>query len=80
VYVMKRDEAKDASDVIIGSCFIHSYPITVLFDSEASHSFIASGIVVKLKLAPFLGSPTMSATMPTGDTVSVRSYLEGVLC
>jgi len=44
--MMKKDEAEDAPDVVTGTFSIHSYLVTALFDSEASHSFVAPIIIV----------------------------------
>ena len=55
----------------------HSYPVTVLLDSRASHSFVVLGIVDNLKLVPSLGSPIMSVTMPAGDTMRCEKLCRG---
>ena len=75
--MMKRDEVEDALDVVRGTFSIHSYPVNVLFDYRASHSFIAPGIVDKLKLVPSLGSPAMSITMPSEDTRTCKKLFIG---
>ena len=49
---MKKDELKDTSYMVTGTFAIHSFPITMLFDSGVSHSFVAFGIADKLKLVP----------------------------
>jgi hypothetical protein len=36
------EEAQEAKDVVLGMFLIKSVPATVLFDSEASHSFITN--------------------------------------
>ena len=69
VYMMKKDEAEDAPDVVTGTFSIHSYSVIVLFDSGANHSFVAPGIVDKLKLVPSLRSPIMSVTILMGDII-----------
>jgi len=45
--MMKKDEAEDAPIMVTGTFSIHSYLIIVLFNSGASHFFIAPGIVDK---------------------------------
>ena len=62
MHVMKREEAEDAPDMAMGTFSIHSYTITVLFDSGASHSFVAPGIIDKLKLVISLGSLCLQET------------------
>jgi len=47
---MKRDEVEDTLDVIEGTLSIHSYLVTVLFDSGVSHLFVAFSNVEKLML------------------------------
>ena len=65
--MIKRDEVKDAPNVVMGIFFIQSYAITMLFDSSAIHSFVTPSIIDNLKLVPSLGSPAMSITILTGD-------------
>ena len=43
-------EAQEAPDVVLGEFLIDSILATVLFDSEASHSFIVSRFVAKHKI------------------------------
>jgi hypothetical protein len=44
------DEAQQAQDVVLGIFLASSHPVTVLFNSGALHSFIASGFVAKHNL------------------------------
>ena len=64
MYEIKRDKVEETLDVVTDAFTIHFYPM--LFDYGTSHSFVAVGIVDKLKLVPSCGSPTMSVTMLTG--------------
>jgi len=57
---MKRDETEDTPYVVMSTFFIHSYLVTLLFDSSASHSFVTSSVVNKLKLVPSYRSPPIS--------------------
>jgi hypothetical protein len=41
------EEAQEAKDVVFGTFLINFVPTTVLFDSEASHSFITKQFVTK---------------------------------
>jgi hypothetical protein len=47
---MISDEAQQAQDVVLGMFLPCSHPTTVLFDFEASHSFISSSFVMKHNL------------------------------
>jgi len=69
VYVMKRDEAEGIPNMVEGTLFIRSYPVTVLFDFGASHSFVTSSVIDNLKLVPFSRSPTICITRFIGDFV-----------
>jgi hypothetical protein len=44
------EEAQEAPDMVIGTCFINGISIVVLFDSGASHSFISTAYVEKHNL------------------------------
>jgi hypothetical protein len=41
------EEAQEAKDVVLGTFLINYVPATILFDSEASHSFITKQFVAK---------------------------------
>jgi hypothetical protein len=47
---MTTEEAQQPQDVVLGMFLTSSHPVTVLFDSGASHSFISSLFVVKHQL------------------------------
>ncbi|CAH9094254.1 unnamed protein product [Cuscuta europaea] len=51
IYVMNQAQA-NAHDVVTGTFLVNSKPAYVLFDSGASHSFIASKFVERTKLEP----------------------------
>ena len=44
---MKVETTEEASDVVLGMFLVNSYPATVLFDIEASHTFISARFVEK---------------------------------
>ena len=50
-------EAQEAPDVVLGEFLVNSTLTTVLFDSGASHSFIASRFVAKYKIPTVLLKP-----------------------
>jgi hypothetical protein len=47
---MTSDEAHQAQDIVLGMFLLSSHPVTILFDSGASHSFISSSFIVKHSL------------------------------
>jgi hypothetical protein len=47
--------------------FVSSHPATVLFDSEATHSFISSSFVVKHHLPITIMKQTMLVSSPRGE-------------
>jgi hypothetical protein len=67
---MTSDEAQQAPDVVLGMFLASSHPVTILFDSRASHSFISSSSVVKhslpiatMKHTMLVSSPVVSITI-----------------
>jgi hypothetical protein len=60
------EEAQQAQDVILGMFLASSHPTIVLFDSEASHSFISSSFVVKHQLPITNMKQTMLVSSPGG--------------
>jgi hypothetical protein len=61
------EEAQQAQDVVLGMFLAISHPATVLFDSEASHSFISSSFVVKHQLPITIMKQTMLVSSPGGE-------------
>jgi hypothetical protein len=69
---MTSDEAQQAQDVVLGMFLISSHPVTILFNSGASHSFITSGFVAKHNLPIANMKHTMLVSSPRGE---IRSKL-----
>jgi hypothetical protein len=63
-----NEEAQQAQDVVLSMFLASSHPITVLFDSGASHSFISSSFVVKHHLPITIMKQTMVVSSPGGET------------
>jgi hypothetical protein len=60
------EEAQEAPDVVLGMFFISAASVVVLFDSEASHSFISAVYVKKYNLPiALLKCQTPGGDMPT---------------
>jgi hypothetical protein len=64
---MTSDEAQQAQDVVLGMFLTSSHPATILFDSEASHSFILSSFVMKHNLPIATMKYTMLVSSPGGE-------------
>jgi hypothetical protein len=64
---MTNDEAQQAQDVVLGMFLTSSHPATILFDSGASHSFIASCFVAKHSLPIATMKHTMLVSSPGGE-------------
>jgi hypothetical protein len=64
---MTIEEAQQAQDVVLGMFLASSHPAIVLFDSEASHSFISSSFVVKHQLPITIMKQTMLVSSPRGE-------------
>jgi hypothetical protein len=61
------EEAQQAQDVILGMFLTSSHPAIVLFDSEASHSFISSSFMAKHNLPITTMKHTMLVSSPEGE-------------
>jgi hypothetical protein len=61
------EEAQDAPDVVIGMFLVNNTSAVVLFDSEASHSFISAAYVGKHNLLLTLLRYQMIVSSPGGD-------------
>jgi hypothetical protein len=61
------EEAQQAQDIELGMFLASSHPATVLFDSEASHSFVSSTFVVKHHIPITIVKHTMLVSSPGGE-------------
>jgi hypothetical protein len=61
------EDAQATSDVIIGMIHINDNNTTVLFDSGASHSFVAANFVQKHNLPLSMLKNQMIVSSPGGD-------------
>jgi hypothetical protein len=61
------EDAQVALDVIIGMILVNDNNTIVLFDSGASHSFIAANFVQKYNLPLFMLKNRMIVSSPGGD-------------
>jgi hypothetical protein len=61
------EDAQEALDVIIGMILVNDNNAIVLFDSGASHSFIAANFVQKHNLPLFMLKNWMIVSSPGGD-------------
>jgi hypothetical protein len=64
---MTSDEAQQAQDIVLGMFLASSHPVTTLFDSEASHSFISSSFVMKHSLPIVIMKHAMLVSSPGGE-------------
>jgi hypothetical protein len=64
---MTSDEAQQAQDVVLGMFLASSHPVTVLFNSGASHSFISSSFAAKHNLPIATIKHTMLVSSPGGE-------------
>jgi hypothetical protein len=64
---LTSDEAQQTQDVILGMFLMSSHPVTVLFDSGASHSFISSSFVAKYNLPIATMKHTILVSSPGGE-------------
>jgi hypothetical protein len=64
---VSTEEAQQAQDVVLGMFLVSSHPVTVLFDSGASHSFISSSFVVRHQLPITIMKQTMLVSSPEGE-------------
>ena len=56
---------------------IKTQPVDVLFDSDATHSFISAKLVGTLRLVPMHRTPLLSVTLPNGKTVKRNELCKG---
>jgi hypothetical protein len=64
---MTSDEAQQTQDVVLGMFLTSPHPVTILFNSGASHSFITSSFVAKHNLPIANMKHTMLVSSPRGE-------------
>jgi hypothetical protein len=64
---MTSDQVQQAQDVVLGMYLASSHLATILFDSDASHSFISSSFVAKHNLPIATMKHTMLVSSPGGE-------------
>ena len=69
VFTLNGAEASKSKDLIQGKCFISGIPLLVLFNSDATHSFISCSCVERLKL--FVSSLNNGLVVETPTSGSV---------
>ena len=81
---MTIESAQEALDVVFGTCLVNSSPTSILFDSGASHSFIAHHFVKEQNIPKCPMKKQMLVDSPCGDMQatlmcpSVRVEIRGV--
>ena len=74
---MRKEEAKDAPNVVTGTFPLLTQLVDVLFDSGAMHSFISIRLVEMLGLTPTHKSSSLCVTLPNGKTASYKVLYKG---
>jgi hypothetical protein len=64
---MTSEEAQQAQDVVLDMFLASSHPATILFNSEASHSFISTSFVAKHSLSIATMKHAMLVSSPGGE-------------
>lgn len=64
MYVARRLEDKDDTDVIMGTFFIYSIPYFYLINIGSTHSYIASTVSVKLNISAKYTTSRISIVAP----------------
>ncbi|KAL2900382.1 Dynein heavy chain 9 axonemal, partial [Bienertia sinuspersici] len=72
------NEANNDANVVIDTFLVNSKPIYILFNSEASHSFIATPFVNKHEMKPY-SSCQLNVTMPKEEVVPCRTLYIDIL-
>ena len=76
VYVMRKEEAEDAPNVVTGTFPFFTQSVDILFDSGATHSFISAKLVETLGLDPTQKSSLLTVMLPNGKTVACKELYE----
>jgi len=75
---MTQEDVRAASDVVVGMLQMKDYQMHVLFDSGATHSFIANKNVTKLSKETKRVEKGFIIRTPLGETMKTNVVFEGV--
>ncbi|KAM6556128.1 hypothetical protein CsatB_003147 [Cannabis sativa] len=78
VFAITQAEAEASPSVVSGQILMANTTCKVLFDSGATHSFIASTIVNHINAPSELFTVGFGTMLPSGEVVISRSWLKGV--
>ena len=70
---------KGKNVVIQGMLSVYDVPVQVLFDTEASRSFISSDLVDRLELEPEIVNKLLAVTNPIGGSTSLSMICRNVV-
>ena len=68
-YIMSRKEASNSSTVVTRTLFLNSIPLSVLFDSGATHSFISTRAALLLNLEGTKEEVNYQIGLPNGKVI-----------
>jgi len=68
-YIMSRKEASNSGTVVTGTLFLNSTPLSVLFDSRATHSFISTRATLLLNLEGTKEEVNYQIGLPNGQVI-----------
>jgi len=74
---MRKEEAEDAPNVVMGTFSLLTQSVDILFDSGATHSVISVKLVKTLGLHPARQSSLPTVMLPDGKTVSCEALYKG---
>jgi len=73
---MRTEEAEDALNVVTGTFSIQAQPVDVLFDSDATHSFISVKLVEALRFVSTRRPPQLFMIPPDRKTVKCEELYD----
>jgi len=69
---MRKEEAENAPNMVIGNFSIQTHPVEVLSDFGATHSFISARLVSKMQENLTSRHSMLSIALPDGKVVSCQ--------
>jgi len=73
-----QEDVRATSDVLVGMLQMNTYQMHVLFDSSATHSFIANKNIAKLNKGTKMVEKIFIIGTPLGETMETNVVFEGV--